>query len=165
MRLFRSFKSAETVEGEWFVFRQEGEGDKAQALRVKLKPIPAGEERRIESKHFGKARSVVYTEQGKKQDINVESQIAYHAERALHALVDTENASFSVEDEAMAAKWTEALGFPVKAGEEVTLDGHWSRPVAELAFSEAPPFAIWISAKAGELRILEANDEAGKGKP
>jgi hypothetical protein len=158
MRWFQAIRKTEDAKGEWFVYAEEGD----QKIEVCIRPLPPGEERRIENKYLGRERKVTFTTEGRQTITNADKNVEYHAERALLALVDTRGADITIGDAGAAELWAKALGESVSVGQTIVLDGRWTKDVKEQAFADAPEVAMWISLKAASLRVRAAKEEAKK---
>lgn len=169
MKITRSIQQTGPGKGDWFLYTTGIEDGKEAKIEFCIRPIPAPEERRIESKHLGRERKSTMTGRGREVSINVDKAQAYHEERALHALCDARsNVYITIEDEKAAELYSLATGGKVVTGDKVVLDGKLdgidgtARALKERFFADAPQIAIWISSKASELRVTAAKEEEGK---
>jgi hypothetical protein len=79
-------------------------------------------------------------------------------ERAIRETLDTENFSIGIVegDEDLYSK---AVGRPVKAGDVVLLDGHWTDEVKRDVFESIDGLAKRVDDKVSKLVLTEANEE------
>lgn len=140
--------------------------DSGKLIRFRLRPVPAS---------FDKAARVRYNRGLKSENVGkrlatdiIERQIEATRDRALYALLDSENFEIEVGGESTAAAIGQLLnghlaGAQVLPGGIIGVDGRW--PVLGKYILELmPPIAAWISEKADELTKLEADEEEELGK-
>jgi hypothetical protein len=146
-------------QGTWVHWKKDP--DNGRPVRFRLRPIPPSFNTALRARFN---RGIKSDQLGKRPAVEVmERQIEATRERALYALLDSENFSISLGGPSTAAAVSELLGKPVDASEEVLVDGHWPA-LGKLLMELFPPVAEWISNKAEELTRLEADEEEELGK-
>lgn len=160
MEVFKATHTVEGVQGEWCTYAVDPKtGEKVE---LQIRPLPAGEDRRMSAKYFGRERKVTWSEEGRTQTSNVQRSEEFVRERAILALVETRGAETRVMDAKSAEAYGKVLGEALEVGQLVTLDGHWTQELKALVFADSPELAVWCSEKATQLRTTAAQEEEKK---
>lgn len=130
----------------------EGGKDHGKPVRYQIRPVPSGIDRQLHREVYGNAKARTLGRQS--AATAVERMQDYTILRAAYALVDTENFSVEIGDDAAAERYSALLKTPVKKGEEVFLDGRWTDELRRDVLKTARRRAAWISDKAD--RLMEA---------
>jgi hypothetical protein len=141
------------TEGTWIT---SGE-DHGKPVRYRIRPIPLETERRLYRKVYGSTK-------GRKQKkrsmaAGLELMEEHTQLRAAFALVDTENFSVELGDDAAATAYGQLIGQQLVKGTEVLLDGKWTDELRRRVLRLARKRAAWISNKADSLREREIEDD------
>lgn len=153
MRLFDAAQSTEALPGTWI--------EHSKGIDVLIRALTPAEDKKIE-RQYG-ARKVTGTRHGPTVDVNYDKADGALLARAELALIDTRGAETMIVDGESAEIYGRLLGFPVKVGELVKLDGKWALPeLKRQALRDAPLFMAWVARKSSKLRETEAVDEEGK---
>lgn len=149
------YAATDTDPGEWRTWREEGE----QKLEIRIRRLPPAEERRIDAKHFGKKRQVVYGRKGIQQDLDVEAQDKANREKAAYCLVDSRGFELEVAGPEAANRLSSLLGEKLEEGHVVRLDGRWADVLKETIFAGLPSLVVFIGAEARKMRGEDDEDE------
>lgn len=154
------FDRIEDAVSDWFPHRS--------GMEFQIRAVPAAEQRRLTKKYVGKEHKVTATEEGRVTKIDQDKTDAFMVERAVLAFMDTRpgtdpEAAIRISGEALAEKFAQALGRPVKVGERLKLHGVWTREAKELFMRLSPDDRDWVNEKSVELTAGEAEAE-GKGE-
>lgn len=153
------FERIEDAVSDWFTHRS--------GMEWQIRALPAAEQRRLSKKYVGKEHKVTATEEGRVTKIDHDKTEAFLVERATLAFMDTRpgtdpDAAIRISGEALAEKFSKALGRPVKVGERLKLHGAWTREAKELFMQLSPDDRDFVNEKSAELVAGEAVEE-GKG--
>lgn len=146
--------ATDVTAGEWFTWRE----DDGQKLEVCVRRLPPAEAKRIEQKHFGKRRRIVYTDKGTTQDLDTVAQERSAHEKASYSMVDTRGFEIEASGEGAAQGLAGILGEKVEVGSVVKLDGRWSDALKDLVFAGLPDLPDWINEKARESAKRDAEE-------
>ena len=155
MAQLRDIREPEAHEGQWIT---RGE-DHDKPVRYRIRPVPQDVDRRLRKTtvQAGKVRAV------RNREMAELAQRAedYSVERAVYALVDTENFSVEIGDDAAAALYGSLLGQAAKKGDEIALDGKWTDELRQHVLGKFRRLAGFISDQAAKLeeKDLEAEEE------
>lgn len=137
-----------------------------------IRAVPAPELKRIRRKSMGKEITFTHTKAGRQTTYDQDKTEQGLVEKACLALVDSRpDASvaeanrftgFRIAGDALAQKFSRALGRTVKAGELVQLHGAWSLEAKELVFGLSVGLRDWVLEESEKLESAEAEDESGK---
>lgn len=145
--------------GVWIPWKKDP--DNGKLIRFRLRPIPPSFDKAARVRHN---RGLKSENVGKRlaTDI-VERQIEATRDRALYALLDSENFEIEIGGESTAAAIGGLLngnlvGAQVLPGGIIGVDGRWPQ-LGKYLLELMPPLAAWLSEKADELAKLEADEE------
>lgn len=141
---------------EWF-----GRGqDHGKAVRARIRPVPADVNRALRRRVYGDVKSRRSGNQSVARDLELLEQFA--RERAVYALVDTENWGVELVDQAAVDEYAPLLKVEAKPGDEVLLDQRCTDEVKRRYLTDFPREAGWVSDKAESITqsALEEEDEA-----
>jgi hypothetical protein len=151
---------SKTDAGTWVPWKKDA--DSGKVIRFRLRPVPASFDR-AQRARFN--RGIKSKNVGDRQAVEVvESNFKSTRERALYALLDSENFEIEIGGESTAAAVSELLGVAGAApGQVVLVDGQWPK-LGNYLLELMPPLAAWINEKADDLAKLEADEEEELGK-
>lgn len=152
----RFYAATDVDPGEWFTWREEDGGK----LEVKVRRLPPAEERRIDLKHFGKKRQIVYSKKGAMQDLDLEASEKANREKASYCMVETRGFEIEVGGPEAEARLKGLIGDEVKVGQVVKLDGRWTDALKELMFAGLPDLVEWVGSKAKALSGRDEEEES-----
>jgi len=159
--------------GEWRTWREEprvaGKPEEGtDKLEVLVRSLPPAEEKRIDAKHFGRKRQIIYGRKGIGQDLDVEAQERANLEKAAYCMLDSRGFEFEIASEQDVARLSSLLGAggtgEVKAGAVVRFDGRWNDPLKDYVFAALPSLVEFIGTEARKMRgaAVEEDEEAAK---
>jgi hypothetical protein len=155
MAQLRDIREPEVHEGQWI---SRGK-DHDKPVRYRIRPVPQDQDRRFRKNtvQAGKARA------SRNREMSELMQRAedYSVERAVFALLDTENFSVEIGDGAAAELYGKLLEGPVSKGQEIALDGKWTEELRRHVLTRFPRLAAFISDQSAKLeeKDLEAEEE------
>lgn len=150
-----AFTDTQTERGERRLFAKDPDTGKPAYLFVRAVDEPTDRQLR---RSYAQGKRLDQMNKQKAADA-LENQIAFVRARAAYALTGSEDFTLRMGNEATAAAFSEALGAPVKAGADVTLDGKWNPAVKELAFAAIRQMAGWVSDQADEISGVKIEEE------
>ena len=162
------FKSTiDTDQGEWFLYGKDADGT---SVRFKVRRLSSGKEMEIERRHAGRKGEIYYRKGDAILPVNRDTDLAAEIDKAVYALLDSENCRVIPQDRAGADDYAQALGFAVEIDKPLLLDGKWGKrdenqryPLKELFLSDELIVGRRIIAKARKLGV-EAIEEEERGK-
>lgn len=141
-------------QGQWFVRGK----DHGKPVRARIRGISTTVNRDIRRRVYGGVKSRKQGNQPLAADMDRLEDFA--RERAVYALVDVENWSIVLEDEAAVAAYAPLLGLTdAQPGVEVYLDGKLTEDLKRLYLSHCQNECGWISDKAQSLVDVEIEEE------
>ena len=149
-------------EAEGVVVFWRNDTDTGKPVRVRIRPVPRHEERRIRAAVYGNLKARKAGDRTLVQAVERGEEVT--ARMAAYALVDTENFALRCETEDGAKAMSKLLGEPVQPKTDYVVDGRWTGELRDKVLDALPRFAKWICDKAEELAGQEAQEEDELGK-
>lgn len=169
MRLFRSFAKPDADEGEWEVFRTEGDDDvalkdpdKLPAFRIRRMPDELG--RNLEREVLGQKTRVLLKGAEVAVDTEGVRQAEVNLRKASWCLLDSRNVEHAVGDQAAAEEWARYIGAPVVVGQDFDLSGKWTPEVKRAYFKDYSEVVGWILSRSRRKAKVHREEEEGKGE-
>lgn len=131
-------------------------------VRARIRSIPEPKILEINVRNWGRKRDVTWTKEGARGQVDPEAKARADIEKAVFALVDTENWPILPANEESVQALTK-MGIPAEAGKPAFLDGHWTKDVREWFFGIHLSFAAWV-AERGENGTAEEAAKEAEGK-
>jgi len=152
--LFEAYGNPDNDEGNWVVYQKEGD------IQFRVRQIPDKVDAQMQKKVTGRRIQTVKFRRGvSESDVDLDESAALAVERARYALLDSKNLKIVARDEEGASDITKALGAPVKIGEQVCLDGHWTQAVKDYVFERFGGLCPWIVEASNRQRMRSSEEE------
>lgn len=175
MKLFDDFTDPEQDPGTWFVFsdakRPEEIKDDERPAYLKEHPdallclvrrLPEKEDARIDRAFLGERSTYSYKGDERVVRLKRHKAAGMQVAKAAYCLKDTVNADIGAGDRERADFYASALGREVVIGEQVRLDGHWTKAVREHALREAIALRNFVLRCNDALNLQAEGEEEGK---
>jgi len=136
-------------------------------VRFEVACVPDGKIREVWKRHYGSRQTLRIKGDAREQDLVPETDVAFQAEYGSLAWTGAEHAEWCASDAAAAERLTKALGFPVRAGDDFSIDGEIRREGREEILLDSGLLRAFVIECADRMRALgrERRESAGKDSP
>lgn len=147
--------------GEWFLFGKDSDGSD---IRFKVRRISPGKEHEIERRLAGRKGELHSRKGDLVLPVDRDVDLAAEIEKAVYCLIDSENVSVTMLEQAAADDYSGVLGEPVDHGQTLKLDGRWTPDLRKLFLSDELRVGRKIITEARKLGVQAVQEEEeGKG--